>query len=140
GRPAQPGAGQARAERRGTAGSRQVNGWRTMVQLVVQRARAAPLLVLLRLVGVLVAVALVCAISLYSSVMADALLQASLSPHGEDVPIAVASEPGSPTLLPYATLHALDRYLRTGAAGDLGLPLRTVTAHFTLGTSWPLTG
>ena len=116
-----------------------VGSWTSLVRLIVQRARAAPALVGLRLLGIVVAVALVCAVSLYSGAMADVMLQATLSPHGEDVTVGVTSSPGRPDGMPYPTLRRLDSYLRGAAAADLGLPVRSVSAHFQLPNPWQLT-
>ncbi len=116
-----------------------VGSWASLVRLIVQRARAAPALVGLRLLGIVVAVALVCAVSLYSGAMADVMLQATLSPHGDDVTVGVTSSPGRPDGMPYPTLRLMDSYLRGAAAADLGLPVRGVSAHFQLPNPWQLT-
>src|SRR5579872_4418302 len=99
----------------------------SLAGLVVQRAVAAPSLALFRLLGALIAVALVCGVSIYSATMGDTMLQANLNSGDDLINVTAAPPAGQPaTLSGYAEL---DSYLRRHAAGDLQLPVRSVQTH-----------
>src|SRR5471030_62699 len=98
-----------------------------IARLVIQRSLASPSLALFRLLGTLVAVALICGVSVYTKTMGDIMLQANLN--GGDNLINVTSAPpkGQPaTLSGYAEL---DGYLRQRAGSDLQLPVLGVQTH-----------
>src|SRR5947209_3476926 len=89
-------------------------------RLALQRTLASPGLTALRVCGVLVAVTLVAAVSLYSTALGDAMLQGSLHTDQGSLNLAV-SETSKP--LAGATYATLDRYVLRQEPRDLGLPL-----------------
>lgn len=98
-----------------------------LVQLVVQRSLAMPIPLAIRLVGVLVAVALVSGVALYSIALGDAMVQATLGSNPSSAYIAVTADTGAP--LSTARYAALDHYARTDEQRDLGLPLAHMHIH-----------
>jgi hypothetical protein len=103
--------------------------WGGLWALALGRACAAPGLLALRLSGVLAAVVLACAVSLYAGAVGDQTLQASLSPTGSDLLITVSSKPDESSPLTPARYRAFEGYLRQDAAATLGVPLRSALAH-----------
>lgn len=101
---------------------------RALATLVARRATATPGLLAIRVVGMLVAVALVVGVSLYSAAMGDAMLRARLDTEAANATLAVSAT-GTP--LTGARYAALDRYIRQGEPSDLAVPLRTLYAHHT---------
>src|SRR5690242_14118348 len=91
-----------------------------LFRLIVSRSVAAPGLLAIRLVGVVVAVTLVAGVSLYSTAMGDAMLQANLSRDQGSAYLAV-SDTGKP--LVGTTYGRLDNYIRYQERKDLALPL-----------------
>jgi len=105
------------------------NGIAASVRLAIRRSAGRPGLVAIRFFGVLVAVTLVIGVSLYSTAMGDAMLQARLrdDPASANIALNVAGGP-----LTGASYAALDSYIRTRASPDLGLPLHgTIVQHRT---------
>src|SRR5947209_3617104 len=93
----------------------------------MQRSLAMPVPVAIRLFGVLMAVALVSGVALYSIALVDAMLQANLVANPSSAYIGVNADTGA-SLSP-AAHAALDRYIRKGAQRDLGLPLAHMHIH-----------
>ena len=102
-----------------------------LLSLMVRRATATPGLLMIRAVGVLVAVTLVAGVSLYSTAMGDAMLQAHLKIDPSNSTIAVSLTGRPLTGSSYATL---DHYIRHQEAPDLALPLRNTYVHHTTST------
>jgi len=99
----------------------------TTLRLVVARSLASPSLALFRLLGTLVAVTLICGVSIYVKTMGDTMLQANLNTGDNLINVTNAPPKGQPiTPSGYASL---DAYLRDRAARDLGLPLVGVQTH-----------
>jgi len=102
-----------------------------LLSLVARRATATPGLLMIRSVGMLVAVTLVAGVSLYSTAMGDAMLQARLKTDPSNTTIAV-SLTGRP--LTGSSYTTLDRYIRHQEGTDLALPLRNIYVHHTTST------
>lgn len=102
-----------------------------LLSLVARRAMATPGLLMIRSVGMLVAVTLVAGVSLYSTAMGDAMLQARLKTDPSNTTIAVSLTGRPLTGSSYATL---DRYIRHQEGTDLALPLRNIYVHHTTST------
>ncbi len=98
----------------------------SLVRLVARRARSTPALLFIRLLGTLLTVTLVCAVSLYSSAMGDAMLQSNLRRDTGSPYLAISVADSS--LTPTAYL-ALDAYIRHQMARDLGLPVTDLRVH-----------
>lgn len=95
--------------------------------MVIQRSLATPSLALFRLLGMIVAVVLVCSVSIYRTTMGDTMLQASLSSGDSLVNVAATPRSGQRTTM--AAYRLLDEYLRRHAAADLQLPVLAVQTH-----------
>jgi putative ABC transport system permease protein len=102
-----------------------------LVMLAARRATATPGLLAIRLVGVLVAVTLVAGVSLFSTAMGDAMLQARLRVDPSNATIAV-SLTGQP--LTDAGYDTLDGYVRDRESADLALPLGNLYVHHSTAT------
>src|SRR5947208_2730935 len=89
----------------------------TLVRLVISRALSTPGLLLIRLLGTLLAVTLVCGVSVYSKAMGDAMLQSTLRRDSGSQYLAVSDTNSSLTATAYASL---DSYVRHQMANDLG--------------------
>ncbi len=75
-----------------------------LLSLMVRRATATPGLLMIRAVGVLVAVTLVAGVSLYSTAMGDAMLQARLKtdPSNSTVAVSLTGRPLTGSSLNYS--------------------------------------
>jgi putative ABC transport system permease protein len=99
--------------------------------LAWRRALANPQLLAIRFIGVLIAVSLVAAVSLYSGAMGDAMLQQRIGtdPTNLKLSVSLSSEP-----LTGAKYAALDTYIRHGLQADVTLPLSNLHIHHTTTT------
>ncbi len=102
-----------------------------LCRLAVTRSLALPGLLSIRFFGMLVAVTLVAGVSLYSTAMGDAMLQANLGQDSSNKNIAVSVTNGP---LPVTTHALLDSYVRHDEARDLGLPLHNLYVHHNTAT------
>ncbi|HZS87100.1 MAG TPA: FtsX-like permease family protein [Chloroflexota bacterium] len=97
-----------------------------LVHLVISRSLSTPGLLFIRLLGTLLAVTLVCGVSLYSNAMGDAMLQSTLGRDSGSQYLAISASNRSLTATEYASL---DAYVRHQMANDLGLPITDLYAH-----------
>jgi len=102
-----------------------------VLRLIISRSVAAPGLLAVRLIGVLVAVTLVAGVSLYSTAMGDAMLQASLG-RDQGSPYLAVSDTGRS--LGSSEYDRLDHYVRYQESQDLGLPLAQLHVHHNTST------
>ena len=102
-----------------------------LLRLIANRSVAAPGLLAIRFLGVLVAVTLVAGVSLYSTAMGDAMLQANLG-RDQGSPYLAVSDTGRP--LNGAMYNSLDRYIRYQESKDLQLPLGSLHVHHNTST------
>src|SRR5579875_4213188 len=97
-----------------------------LVALVVARALSAPGLVAIRLGSILVAVTLVAGVTLYSTAMGDATLQASVQ---SDPTSLYQTVEDTGMALSRSVYARLDRYVRDVEPGELGLGLHDLRIH-----------
>ncbi len=97
-----------------------------LLALVLRRALSTPELLIIRFIGVLVAVTLVAGVSLYSTAMGDAMLQQRVTVDPSNLNFAVSATGHA---LSPATYTTLDNYVRHSEAGDLTLPLHGLHIH-----------
>jgi putative ABC transport system permease protein len=97
-----------------------------LVHLVISRSLSTPGLLFIRLLGTLLAVTLVCGVSLYSNAMGDAMLQSTLQRDSGSQYLAINASNSSLTATAYASL---DTYVRHQMTIDLGLPVTDLYVH-----------
>lgn len=102
-----------------------------ILRLVVKRAVASPVLVLFTLAGLVLSVALVSAVPLYSDGVSERLLRQELAKSGNLPPLAIRvrhlEDRSRPTTLDQ--FRRLDKFLTGDASAVVGLPVRNVVRY-----------